>query len=85
MTRAGKLITVDDSEMPQHISALLREVEEEGRLVRILRQGKVIAELRPPRGGNTDPLRQHPELTGVQFNTDPTQPLDDEDWPGELR
>ena len=84
MTRAGKLITIDEPEVSTHIADLLREVEHGGRLVRILRQGKVIAELRPPRN-RTDPLRQYPELMGVQFNADPAAPLDEEDWPAELR
>jgi hypothetical protein len=32
-----------------------------------------------------DPLKQHAELMGVIFNEDPTAPLDEEDWPSDLR
>jgi antitoxin (DNA-binding transcriptional repressor) of toxin-antitoxin stability system len=84
MTRAGNLITVEGDEVLPLIAQLLREVEEGGQLVRIVRGGKVVAEIRPAKA-RTDPLRQHPELTGVQFPADPTAPLDEEDWPSEQR
>jgi hypothetical protein len=84
MTRAGNLITVDTDEVGKVIGQLLAEVEQTGRLVRIVRHGKVVAELRKARR-RLDPLQQHPELTGVKFNADPTQPLDEEDWPSEQR
>ena len=84
MTRAGMLITIDTAEALDKISLLLKEVEESGRYVRIFRGGKVIAEIRPARTG-TDPLRQHSELQGVQFREDPVAPLDEDEWPTELR
>jgi hypothetical protein len=84
MTRAGNLITIDSEEVGKLIGPLLSEVEQSGRLVRIVRDGAIVAELRRPRR-RVDPLKQHKELTGVQFHADPTAPLDDEDWPSELR
>jgi antitoxin (DNA-binding transcriptional repressor) of toxin-antitoxin stability system len=49
--------------------------------VLICRNGRPVAELRPlPRA--KDPLRVHPELSRIQFHTDPAAPLDPEDWPG---
>jgi hypothetical protein len=84
MTRAGNLITVDSDEAEGLIGQLLREVENDGQLVRIVRNGRVVAELRRARR-TIDPLQQHPELMGVKFNADPTAPLDEEDWPAELR
>jgi antitoxin (DNA-binding transcriptional repressor) of toxin-antitoxin stability system len=84
MTRAGNLITVDTKEAQGLIGQLLREVEESGQHIRILREGRVVAEIRPARR-TIDPLRQHPELTGVKFNEDPAAPLDDQDWPAEQR
>jgi hypothetical protein len=32
-----------------------------------------------------DPLRQHHKLMGVKIHEDPTTPLDDEDWPCDLK
>jgi antitoxin (DNA-binding transcriptional repressor) of toxin-antitoxin stability system len=84
MTRAGNLITIDSDEAVGLIGQLLREVEEAGQHIRVLRNGRVVAEIRPARR-TIDPLRQHQELTGVKFNADPTAPLDDEDWPAEQR
>jgi len=84
MTRAGNLITIDSDEAVGVIRQLLREVEEGGQHIRILREGRVVAEICPPRR-TVDPLQQHPELTGVKFNADPTAPLDEQDWPAELR
>jgi antitoxin (DNA-binding transcriptional repressor) of toxin-antitoxin stability system len=84
MTRAGNLITIDSDEAIGVIGQLLQEVEQQGQHIRILRQGRVVAEIRPARR-TIDPLQQHPELTGVKFNADPTAPLDDEDWPAEHR
>jgi antitoxin (DNA-binding transcriptional repressor) of toxin-antitoxin stability system len=84
MTRAGNLITIDTNEAQGLIGQLLREVEESGQHIRILREGRVVAEIRPARR-TIDPLRQHAELTGVKFNQDPTAPLDNDDWPAQLR
>lgn len=84
MTRAGKLITVEGDEAIGMFGQLLKEVEETGQYVRILRAGKIVAELKPAKR-RVDPLQQHDQLKGVQFSEDPTAPLDDEDWPSELR
>lgn len=32
-----------------------------------------------------DPLKQHPKLMAVKIHGDPKAPLDEEDWPSELR
>jgi antitoxin (DNA-binding transcriptional repressor) of toxin-antitoxin stability system len=79
-----KLITVDGDEAVGLIGELLREVEVGGQRVRILRAGKVVAEIRPAKR-RIDPLKQHRELLGVKFVGDPTAPLDEVDWPAELR
>lgn len=84
MTRTGKLITVDGDEAARMIGQLLKEVEEMGQHVRIVRDGKLVAEIRPAKK-RVDPLKQHAQLTGVKFNADPISPLDNEDWPAEQR
>lgn len=84
MTRAGNLITVDGDEAVSRIGDLLREVEQSGQRVRIMRAGKLVAEIRPAKS-RVDPLKQHDELSGVRFVGDPTAPLDEDEWPSESR
>ena len=74
------MIIVNTHEAKTRLSALLAAVEERGELVRICRNGKPVAELRPIRSAR-DPFRQDPRLTGVEFLEDPTAPLRPEDWP----
>jgi antitoxin (DNA-binding transcriptional repressor) of toxin-antitoxin stability system len=75
------MIKVNTHEAKTRLSALLAMVEERGVWVRICRNGKPVADLRPVARG-IDPLQQHPELMGIQFNEDPILPLAEEDWPG---
>jgi prevent-host-death family protein len=74
------MITVNTHEAKTRLSALLAAVEERGELVRICRNGKPVAELRPVRRA-ADALRQHPDLRRVTFNEDAMRPLAPEDWP----
>ena len=77
------MLIVNVHEAKTKLSALLTAVEERGELVRICRNGKPIAELRPlPRV--TDPLQQDPQLR-VEFLEDPVLPLDEDAWPEECR
>jgi len=48
--------------------------------VRICRNGRPVAELRPIRASR-DPFQQDPQLMGAESLEDPTAPLDPEDWP----
>ena len=78
------MISVNTHEAKTRLSALLAAVEQQGECVRICRNGEPIAELRPiPRV--EDPLRLHPELSNVEFASDPTLPLEAGDWPEEAR
>lgn len=74
------MVVVNTHEAKTRLSALLAAVEERGECVRICRNGKPIAELRPVPAAK-DPLRQNPRLAGVEFLEDPTAPLAAEDWP----
>ncbi|HEY3283549.1 MAG TPA: type II toxin-antitoxin system prevent-host-death family antitoxin [Armatimonadota bacterium] len=74
------MITVNTTEARARLSALLAAVER-GEVVRICRNGKPVAELRPATPA-PDPLKQHPEFMGVILHEDPTLPLSPEDWPG---
>ena len=73
------MITVNTHEAKTKLSALLAAVEERGEWVRICRNGKPVADLRPATR-STDPLLVDPRLAGIQFAEDPSLPLRPEDW-----
>ena len=72
------MIVVNTHEAKTKLSSLLAAVEEKGEVVRICRNGKPVAEIRPltPK---KDPLRVHPQLSRVLFQEDPVAPLRPED------
>ncbi|MCU0726790.1 MAG: type II toxin-antitoxin system Phd/YefM family antitoxin [Planctomycetes bacterium] len=74
------MIVVNTHEAKTRLSALLAAVEEQGEWVRICRNGKPVADLRPV-GRQTDPLARIERLGGVRFIEDPVRPLSAEDWP----
>ena len=73
------MLKVNIHEAKTRLSALLLAVERKGELVRICRDGKPVAELRSIKH-QANPLKTNPKLR-VRFKADPTQPLDEEDWP----
>ncbi len=73
---------VNTHEAKTRLSALLAAVEERGEWVRICRNGKPVADLRPIQPAN-DPLRVNPRLARIKFHQDPSLPLRSEDWPDE--
>lgn len=77
------MITVDaDKKRPQWLK-LLSEVENQRLRVRIYRQGKPVADLVPVTA-RANPLVQFSDLAG-EIVVDPTLPLDEQDWPLEMR
>jgi prevent-host-death family protein len=76
------MITVNTHEAKSRLSALLAAVEERGEWVRICRNGKPVADLRPV-SMRKDPLRKHRVLARVKFHEDPSLPLRPEDWPAQ--
>ena len=74
------MITVNVHDAKTRLSALLAEVEERGTWVRICRNGKPVADLRPAATGR-DPFARDPELGPIEFIEDPVLPLRPEDWP----
>jgi prevent-host-death family protein len=78
------MIQVNTHEAKTKLSYLLSKVETEHEQVKICRNGKPIAILSPI-PSKPDPLKQHQELMGVQFNEDPVQPLSNDEWPEECR
>ena len=73
---------VNTHEAKTRLSQLLVAVEEKGEWVRICRNGKPVADLRPI-SPIKDPLRVSPRLAKVKFHEDPALPLSPEDWPEE--
>jgi antitoxin (DNA-binding transcriptional repressor) of toxin-antitoxin stability system len=76
------MIQVNTHEAKTRLSELLQLVQETGEWVRICRNGTSVADLRPVEP-TPDPLKQHPEIQGIQFMEDPQLPLDDEAWPAD--
>ena len=66
------------------LSSLIAQVEASGEPVVICRNNVPIVDLVPHKDGR-NVLSQDPELAGAVFVGDPCAPLDEEDWPGELR
>lgn len=63
-------------------SAVLAEVERSGEPVLICRNGKPVAEIVPHR--RRDRLEKHPVLSRITVRYDPTEPLDETEWPEEV-
>jgi prevent-host-death family protein len=74
------MITVNIHEAKTRLSSLLAALEETGEVIRICRNGKPVAEIRPLEP-KKNPLRLHPQLRKVEFHEDPVAPLRPDDWP----
>jgi len=85
VTDSGQYIVVDPAEAGAQLPALLKAVEESGRIVRIVREGQPVAELVPVRPQRRPP-QGDPDLT-VKFSPDydPVEPLSEDDWPQDAR
>ena len=68
-------------EAKTRLSELLLDVETNGEVILICRNGKPIAELRPVTPAQRRPLRKNPRLQGMRLVDNPVLPLDPEDWP----
>ena len=81
------MITVNMHEAKTRLSALVKAVEEKGETVLLCRHGKPVAELNKPavRRKQLNRLAPHPKLSRIQINYDPTEPLQADEWPDELR
>ena len=78
------MLSVNTHEAKTRLSELLAKVETERETVIICRNGKPVAELIPWQRA-VDPLMQDPELKKVVFHEDPSLPLDQSEWPDNLR
>jgi prevent-host-death family protein len=66
------------------LSKLIALVEQSGEPITICRNNKPIVDLVVHREPG-DPLVQDSELKGAVYHGDPTAPVDEADWPEELR
>lgn len=71
-------------EAKAHLSSLLAEVAGTGASFVICRHGVPVADLVPHRSA-IDPFEVRESLAGAEYLSDPTAPLDEEDWPEALR
>lgn len=78
------MISLNTHEAKARLSELLQRIETHGERVIICRNGKPIAELKAwvkPK----NPMKHNPELGGIVFHEDSVKPLDESDWPSEMR
>ena len=66
-------------EAKTRLSALLAEVEKNGEVFIICRNGEPVARLSPHR--KKDRLQPHPVMASIRIRYDPTKPLGEDDWP----
>ncbi|MCL4849073.1 MAG: type II toxin-antitoxin system Phd/YefM family antitoxin [Acidobacteria bacterium] len=81
------MITVNMHEAKTRLSELVRAVEERGETVVLCRDGQEVAEIRRrPARRRARNLRPDPRFR-VEFapGYTPTEPLDDTEWPEDLR
>ena len=71
---------VNIHEAKTKLSSLLAEVERTGEKVLICRYGEPIADLVPHRRRSR--LEPHPDMSKIRINYDPTEPLTEDEWPG---
>lgn len=83
MSDKGSFIEVELDALAGELPALVRELRQNHRRVRVVQGGTPLAELTPVRP--ISQLATFPELGPIQFNGDPTSPLTDEDWPEDAR
>lgn len=78
------IIEVNIQEAATKLSSLIEAVQKNGTLVRIYRDGSPVADLRSA-NQSVNPLLQDEILSSVRFTEDPMLPLEEEDWPTDVR
>ena len=77
------MIIINVHQAKTKLSSLLAAIEQKGEWVRICRNGKPVADLRPVVKVK-NPLKQNKKLK-VIFKENPMLPLTEEDWPEAFR
>ena len=76
------MLVVNIHEAKTNLSALLAKIEKTGEEVLICRYGKPIANLVPHKC--KDRLKPHSVMGKIKINYNPTEPLSEDEWPGEM-
>ncbi len=82
------MIVVNTYEAKTRLSELLRFVDEKNEIVRICRNGKVMADIVSPRKtkAKNNPLKRHPEIMGVKIKCNLASPVfSDDELPDYMR
>lgn len=82
-----EMIMVNTHEAKTHLSKLINLVVEKHETVRICRNGKAMVDLVEPsnKPRKVNYLKEHPVLSDVKINYDPTEPLSSDEWPEDAR
>lgn len=78
-----KLVNVYEAKT--HLSSLLDEVNEKEETIRICRNGRPVADLKPVEKVIRNGLLKHPLLSKGKINYDPREGIEEESWPTEFR
>ena len=76
------MLVVNIHEAKTNLSSLLAKIEKTGEEVLICRYGKPIANLVPHKC--KDRLKPHSVMGKIKINYNPTEPLSEDEWPGEM-
>ncbi|HEX8912471.1 MAG TPA: hypothetical protein VF796_08930 [Humisphaera sp.] len=87
MSDKGPFIEVEVADLARDLPAMVRELRQNGRRVRLVDHGVPVAELAPVAAGTIGAagLPTHPELQGIKFNVNPTSPVPEDEWPDCMR
>lgn len=67
-------------EAKTNLSAILAQIEKDGRTVLICRNGTPVAELSPIKKNVGSRLSKHPVMSNIRINYDPTEDMTDDEW-----
>lgn len=81
------MISVNMHEAKSRLSELVKAVQEDGERVVLCRHGKPVAELSKPSADlkKFNRLTPHPKFSRIRIRYDPTEELQPDEWPEELR
>ncbi len=79
------MIAVNTHEAKSRLSSLIADVEKNGEVVWICRNGNPVARLVAIERQPEDPFRVNPKLKPIEIKGDLCAPIDEKDWPTEWR
>ena len=76
------MLVVNIHEAKTNLSSLLAKIENSGEEVLICRNGKPVADMTPHKHKNR--LQPHSVMSKIKIAYDPTEPLSEDEWLGEI-